>query len=76
MRPPSAPKSKPTNSQSTRRFKMGNVSSIKQRLMLLPLVLLLAACSSPPTTLPTCSNALTNERAIWLRLLTKPEPGD
>lgn len=55
---------------------MGNVSSIKQRLMLLPLVLLLAACSSPPTTLPTCSNALTNERAIWLRLLTKPEPGD
>ena len=56
--------------------KAGNVSSIKQRLMLLPLVLLLAACSSPPTTLPTCSNALTNEWVIWLRLLTKQEPGD
>jgi hypothetical protein len=84
---------------------MANASSIKQRLMLLPLALLLTACSSPPTTLPvdsqpvkpaaipalppqarqlpapplclpTCSNALTSERATWLQLLTKPEPGD
>jgi hypothetical protein len=26
--------------------------------------------------LPTCSSALTSERAIWLKLLTKPEPGE
>ncbi|EJM94990.1 hypothetical protein PMI34_00983 [Pseudomonas sp. GM74] len=84
---------------------MGNEILIKQWLMLLPLALLLAACSSPPTTLPvdslpvkpaeipalppqarqlpapplclpTCSNALTSERATWLQLLTKPESGD
>jgi hypothetical protein len=32
---PSAPKSRPTNNQSTRRFKMLNARSIKQLLMLL-----------------------------------------
>ncbi|MNL15218.1 hypothetical protein D3C87_1361930 [compost metagenome] len=30
----------------------------------------------PPLCLPTCSSALTSERAIWLQLLTKPEPED
>ncbi|MNB85654.1 hypothetical protein D3C76_292750 [compost metagenome] len=84
---------------------MGNETSIKQWLMLLPLALLLTACSSSPTTLPvdsqpvkpaaipvlppqarqlptpqwclpTCSSALTRERATWLQLPTKPEPGD
>lgn len=28
-----------------------------------------------PLCSPTCSSALTNERAIWQQLLTKPEPG-
>jgi len=34
------------------RFKMANVRSIKQPLMLLPLALLLTACTGQPTSLP------------------------
>ena len=31
---------------------------------------------APQWCLPTCSSALTSVRAIWLKQLTKPEPGE
>lgn len=31
---------------------------------------------APQWCLPTCSSALTSERATWLNLLTKPEPAE
>jgi hypothetical protein len=31
---------------------------------------------APVLCLPTCSSALTKERATWLQLLTRPEPGE
>ncbi|SEC24495.1 hypothetical protein SAMN05216178_3959 [Pseudomonas saponiphila] len=83
---------------------MGNEKSIKLQLMLLPLALLLGACSAqstispavsqpkaaaipalPPQArqqpaqqwcLPTCSSALTNERASWQQMLIKAGAGE
>lgn len=50
--PPSAPENKPVNSPSTRRSKMVNTRSIKPRLMLPLLALLLTACAGQPPPLP------------------------
>lgn len=34
------------------------------------------SCTAAALCLPTCSSALTSERASWLKLLTRPEPGE